>query len=188
MLKKMSSTRLIALSQSPPAVAGDEPQGAPDEHRGADGGHGDVERDARAVDDAAQHVATEAIGAEEGLAARRGLDQLEVLLVGRLRGEGAREEGHDDDQEREERPRHHHAAVESAPELPAPWRPEPGDGHAAHAFGDDLRGETSRERRGVSISPGGILRSAVASRTPCAQVLHGVPASRRRARASVARR
>ena len=49
-------------------VARGEPEGAAEQHRHADGGAGDVERDARAVDDAAQHVAPEAIGAEQRLA------------------------------------------------------------------------------------------------------------------------
>src|SRR5262249_42508775 len=46
-----------------------------------DGSHGDVERDARAVDDAAEHVAAEAVGTEERLGTGARLDQLEVLLV-----------------------------------------------------------------------------------------------------------
>ena len=81
-------------------IARGEPEGAAHEHGDGDGREGDVEGDAGAEDDPAQHVAAEAIRAEEGLGARRRFDQVEVLLVRRMRGDGGSEDGGGDDDER----------------------------------------------------------------------------------------
>ena len=82
-------------------IAGREAEPATRDHREANRQHRDVERDPRAVDDATQDVAAEAIGAEEGLRARPGFDEVEVLLVRRVRRQHAGEQGHADDRQRE---------------------------------------------------------------------------------------
>src|SRR5919106_927053 len=87
-------------------VAGHEPQRPADQHRQPDRGHRHVERDARAVDHPAQHVTPEPVGAEQRLAAGSRLDEVEVLLVGRIRRQRAGEQRHGHDHQREDRPDH----------------------------------------------------------------------------------
>jgi len=88
----------MALSQVPPAY--------PAVH---------VQRDARAVDHAAEHVAAEAIGAEHRLRPRPRLDQVEVLLVGRMRRQHVGAERHDDDRQRPHGAHDHHRAARNPP-------------------------------------------------------------------------
>ena len=58
-------------------VPGREPERPADDHGRADRHHRDIERDARSVDDPAQDVAAEAVGAEPRLRPRPGLDEVE---------------------------------------------------------------------------------------------------------------
>src|SRR5437016_5575253 len=103
-------------------VARREPEHAADGHRDADRDRGDVEGDPRAVDDPAQDVPAEPVGPEERLRSGRGLDQVEVLLVGRAGREAAGEERRGDDHEGHEPTEDDDGAAPDAPELPPPQR------------------------------------------------------------------
>src|SRR3989475_11139947 len=108
------------LSRSGSAAC--EPEHAADGHRDADRDRGDVEGDPRAVDDPAQNVPAEPVGPEERLRSGRGLDQVEVLLVGRAGREAAGEERRGDDHEGHEPTEDDDGAARDAPELPPPQR------------------------------------------------------------------
>ena len=85
MLKNTSITRLMALSHSAARRSRPSARARPRRAwRSPIEIDGHVERDARAVDHPAQDVAPEPVGAEQRLRARLGLDEVEVLLVGRL--------------------------------------------------------------------------------------------------------
>ena len=81
--------------------AGEHADRRADQHREQRRGDADDERDARAVEDARQRVATEAVGAEPVLGARRPQLLHDVLVVGIVRREHRRgERERDDDDER----------------------------------------------------------------------------------------
>ncbi len=122
MLKKTSMTRLTSVVPAPAEIAGGEAEDAADEHGGADGDRRDVERDARAVDHAAQDVAAEAVRAHPGLVAGRGLEELEVLLVGGHRREKPGEQGHEHDQDGDDEAAEHDRASEGPADPPTEAR------------------------------------------------------------------
>src|SRR6267142_1117960 len=108
-----------------------EPEGAPHEHGDGDGREGDVEGDAGAEDDPAQHVASEAVRAEERLGARSGFDQVEVLLGRRMRGEGGGEDGAGDDDERGDGAESDEGIAQDAAKLASQSHVTDGDGRRA---------------------------------------------------------
>src|SRR5262249_23342910 len=94
---------------------------------------------------AAQHVAPEAVGAEEGLEPGRSLDEVEVLVVGRLRRERAGENRDHHDDRDAQRSRQDHAAVGDPAELAAPTKPVRTDGRGGHhPSGRDFHGGDTR--------------------------------------------
>src|SRR5207247_2676374 len=94
-----------------------EAEHADGDQAGADRDEGAVEGDPRAIADPAQDVPPEPVGAEERRRPGRGLDAIEVRLVGWTRRERAGEERRGDDQEREEPADDPHGAAQDAPKL-----------------------------------------------------------------------
>jgi len=95
------------------------------------------------MDDAGEHVASEAVGSQEGLQSGWGLDQVEVLLVGGDGSEVAGEHGRADCEGGHERSRDDDGASEGPAEASTPAR-----GIGAGSGGDDDR--LSRELHRVS--------------------------------------
>ena len=77
-------------------VAGERPDREPDRPDDDRDQRDDRQRDPRAVDDAAEHVAPDLVGAEEVRAARRLQHRRQVLQVGVLRRDQRREHRHHD--------------------------------------------------------------------------------------------
>src|SRR5262249_58863473 len=97
-----------------------ETEAAADQHRRADGHYGHGEGDARSVDDAAQDVAAQPVRSEPGLVARGRLDQVEVGLVGRMRGDHGCEHSDSYHEQRDDDTRRHYSAARQAAYTPAP--------------------------------------------------------------------
>jgi len=84
--------RMMTVVESAAVVPGDQPNGTPTKRARSTEGHTDRQRDAAAVDDAAQHVAAELIGAQRVIPART-LEGVGLVAGDRaLRREHVREE------------------------------------------------------------------------------------------------
>ena len=151
-----STKREITASASPRIEAGDESRREPDEHREqrAEGGRG--EREARAVQEPREQVASEEIGAEQEARIRSDRqavvrDHLDLAamhrdaihdvkpvgrLVERRRADPRREQRREHDHAQHHERGHARAVAPEAPQDLGPWRP-------------GLRG-----RRGGSFGPG----------------------------------
>ncbi len=129
----------------PPAdVSADEPQQHAPERGDEHGEHPDEQRGARAVDDAAEHVAPEMVRPER-MGERRVFERrLEVRFYGIVRRDDGRQQGRGDEDRNENAPDHRDAVLEEAAEGVRP--------HAANRFAFDFRRD-GRDVGGLAHSP-----------------------------------
>ena len=110
------------------------------------------------MDHPAQHVASEAVGSEHRLRARPRLDEVEVLLVGRVGRQRIGEQRGDDDQHREADAEQDHRAACGAAPLASP--PDAANGGRRHR--DVVRGGAGAHETGGRRSAQGRAASNAA--------------------------
>ena len=152
MLKKTSITRLMALSQRRPGSPAVSPSAPPDQHG---------QRRSRSPRRRARCARRRSPGSARrarsgrcrtGLRAGRGLDEVEVLLVGGLRREDPGEERHEHDEDGDDEAAENDRASEGPADAPAEARHLTwGIGSHEHGLACELqRRDARRARRGLS--------------------------------------
>ena len=204
-VKSASVARLIDRVGPTPEVSGNESQrhGNPDrEHHGLDGG---AHRQPGGVDQPAQRVATEVVGAEPVLARRTREHVLQVQLVGVIRRDDGSEDRHEDDEHDEARPRPSRSCSCGSPaphpsdSTPVPlgrYRrtdARPGDDHDrlfGSAFGRDGqvggRQDLRHERRTFGFTTAYRMSTSKFSRTKITAIINTVPWITGRSRPEIA--